>query len=111
MMAISRALTIFLVALGLTFGSMTANALVVKQAFAKPCPMELTGQKEHCPCCNGPCDSAMLICAAKCSSHQTSAALADGTRKLVPLKVLLVAKIVLLHDQFANGPAPPVPIA
>lgn len=110
-MGISRALTFFLVALGLTFGSMTANALVVKQAFAKPCPMEQTGQKEHCPCCNDHCDSAMMTCAAKCSSHQTSAALHDGMRKLVPLKVLLVAKVEQLQEQFANGPAPPVPIA
>lgn len=109
-MGISRALTIFLVTLGLTFGSMTANALSVTQAFAKPCPMGQSGQKEHCPCCNDHCDSAMLTCAAKCSSHQTSAALADGQRKLVPLKALLVAKVVRLHDQFANGPAPPVPI-
>lgn len=110
-MGIARALTIFLVALGLSFGSMTANALAVEQAFAKPCPMEQSGQKGHCPCCNDHCDGAMLTCSAKCSSHQTSAALGESLRKLVPLKALLVAKVVQMHDQFATGPAPPVPIA
>lgn len=109
-MAISRAVTAFLVILGLSFGAMTANALAAKQTFAKPCPMEQSGKKGKCPCCKDHCDSAMLSCASKWPSSQGAATLASSTHKLAAVKLLFASMIAPMSDQFANGPAPPVPI-
>lgn len=109
-MAIARALTVFLVIMGLSFGAMTANALAAKQTFAKPCPMEQSGKKGECPCCKDHCDSAMLSCSGKCPSSQGAATLASSTYKLAAVKLLFASMIAPMSDQFANGPAPPVPI-
>ena len=109
-MAIARALTVFLVIMGLSFGAMTANALAAKQTFAKPCPMEQSGKKGDCPCCKDHCDSALLGCSAKCPTSQGAATLASTSHKLAAVKLLFASMIAPMSDQFANGPAPPVPI-
>lgn len=110
-MPIVRALTVFLVVLGLSFGAMTANALAAKQTFAKPCPMEQSGKKGDCPCCKDHCDSAMLGCSGKCPSSQGAATLLSSDYKLAAIKLLFASMIAPMSDQFDYGPAPPVPIA
>lgn len=110
-MSIVRAFSVFMITLGLSFGLMTANVLAVKQAFAKPCPMEQMGKKHECPCCDDHCKSAMLSCAGKCAPQVGTAALDTKARNLSAPKTLPFAYDLAMHDQFSHGPAPPIPIA
>lgn len=110
-MGFARAFSVLMITLGLSFGLMTANVLAVKQAFAKPCPMEQMGKKHECPCCDDHCGSAMLSCAGKCSPQVSTAALPGKIHNLASLKSILSAYVTPMRDQFAHGPAPPIPIA
>lgn len=108
-MRFGRACLVFVVTLGLSFGLMTANALAVKQAFAKPCPMEQMGKKHECPCCKDHCDSATMGCAAKCGPQAGTTA-DENAYSLDAMKLLRNPRVAQMQDQFAYGPAPPIPI-
>jgi hypothetical protein len=105
-MRLTRIITVFLVTLGLALGSAVSISLATEQAFATPCPME---QKGDCPC-KDHCDSAVMNCAAKCSTPLGEAVLLKYVRLYTLAGVLSFGTDSYLGSQFKGGPPAPIPI-
>jgi hypothetical protein len=110
-MLIARKVLLILITLGLTLGTMTTTSLAVKQAFAKPCPMEHMGGAKK-PCCPpDKCEHALMSCAAKCAA--SIGAILPPSAPALSLASCAEAFGLSTSkpDQHAHGPAPPIPIA